>query len=310
MESPQQIIEQLRPERHQRLYDILQTEIGLDVSDWSNYKKGLTAPAANPRYCYAWSFTSDSVVVLNLWHAYLIARGSDLVYELNMRAYAKKLAGQTRNAEDQKRLLGGVAARARQMDDAICLAARDGLHLRVIVCSDGKVGGSAKAKRVNSRKLDPNPWFVESYDADTGKAVLRRGAGQSPDISQDVRAAAIRRMVDTALKTVSQADGSTKEVAGKVKQNHFSSPEHFQDYLRSLLVKQGNRCALSGLAMQFDGQHTDEDLLVSLDRIDSSGHYAPGNLQVVCRFINRWKGADENATFKRLLGIVQSQTSG
>jgi hypothetical protein len=169
------------------------------------------------------------------------------------------------------------------------------------------VGGSAKAKRVNSRKLDPTPWFVESYDADTGKSVLRRGAGQSPDISQDVRALAIRRMVNTALKTVAQADGQTVESTVKLKENHFSSTKDFVDHVRSLLVKQGNRCALSGLALQFDGEYTDEELLVSLDRIDSSGHYAPGNLQVVCRFINRWKGADENATFKRLLGIVQSQ---
>jgi hypothetical protein len=310
MESPQQIIEQLRPERHQRLYDILKTGIGLDVSDWSNYKKGLTAPAANPRYCYAWSFTSDSVVVLNLWHADLKIRDTDLVYELNMRAYAKKLASQTKNAEHQKRPSGGAAARARKMDAAISLAAGDGLPLRVIVCSDGKVGRSTKAKRVNSRKLDPNPWFVESYDAETGKSVLRRGAAQSPDITQDARATSIRRMVDTALKTVAQADGRTKDVTGKVKLNHFSTLEDFENYLRSLLVKQGNRCALSGLALQFDGQHTDEERLVSLDRIDSSGHYAPGNLQVVCRFVNRWKGADDNAGFKRLLRLVQSQKSG
>jgi hypothetical protein len=43
----------------------------------------------------------------------------------------------------------------------------------------------------------------------------------------------------------------------------------------------------------------------SLDRIDSSGHYEAGNLQVVCRFINRWKGADQNVQFVRLMDTLR-----
>lgn len=64
-------------------------------------------------------------------------------------------------------------------------------------------------------------------------------------------------------------------------------------------------CALSGLVLQFDGEYDDQEMLASLDRIDSSRHYERDNLQVVCRFVNRWKGADDNAQFTRLLAKLQ-----
>jgi hypothetical protein len=48
----------------------------------------------------------------------------------------------------------------------------------------------------------------------------------------------------------------------------------------------------------------DDEMKASLDRIDSNAHYEAGNLQVVCRFINRWKGADSNSQFKRLIERV------
>ena len=89
------------------------------------------------------------------------------------------------------------------------------------------------------------------------------------------------------------------------KENHFESRDEFTAYVMELLAAQGNCCALSGLGLQFDGEVSDRQLLASLDRIDSSGHYAPGNLQVVCQFINRWKSADDNAEFKRLVALVQ-----
>jgi hypothetical protein len=40
----------------------------------------------------------------------------------------------------------------------------------------------------------------------------------------------------------------------------------------------------------------DLDLSPSLDRIDSDGHYAPDNLQIVARFVNRWKATTTTAT--------------
>ena len=73
----------------------------------------------------------------------------------------------------------------------------------------------------------------------------------------------------------------------------------------ALLDLQDNRCALTGLLFQFIGPDADKNLLPSLDRIDSAGHYETGNLQVVCQFINFWKGDSDNAEFQGLLMLVR-----
>lgn len=49
-------------------------------------------------------------------------------------------------------------------------------------------------------------------------------------------------------------------------------------------------------------------MLSSLDRIDSNGHYEEGNLQVVCRFINRWKSDSDDAEFRRLVRLLQGDS--
>ncbi|MFC6641107.1 hypothetical protein [Sulfitobacter profundi] len=75
--------------------------------------------------------------------------------------------------------------------------------------------------------------------------------------------------------------------------------------IRYLLKIQEDRCAITGLSFQFQGAQTDNNMLPSLDRIDSNGHYAKDNLQIVCRFINFWKQASDDAEFRRLLGLVR-----
>jgi hypothetical protein len=41
-------------------------------------------------------------------------------------------------------------------------------------------------------------------------------------------------------------------------------------------------------------------------RADSDGNYEQGNLQIVCRFINRWKSDSNDSAFRRLIELVQS----
>lgn len=82
---------------------------------------------------------------------------------------------------------------------------------------------------------------------------------------------------------------------------------HFKDceeYVNALVKSQDGLCAITSLKLQFDGDHDDPEMLCSLDRIDSNGHYERGNLQVVCKFVNRWKSDGDDATFRRLLGII------
>jgi hypothetical protein len=104
--------------------------------------------------------------------------------------------------------------------------------------------------------------------------------------------------------TVKNANGQTVQRILKNKELKMTSTE-LERLIASLLDLQGNRCALTGVPFQFHGPDADKSLLPSLDRIDSDGHYENGNLQVVCQFINFWKGDSDNAEFQRLLMVVR-----
>jgi len=56
----------------------------------------------------------------------------------------------------------------------------------------------------------------------------------------------------------------------------------------------------------FDDDDEEPELRCSLDRIDSTRHYEPGNLQVVCKFANSWKGIYDNDVFVHLIGKIRS----
>ena len=105
-------------------------------------------------------------------------------------------------------------------------------------------------------------------------------------------------------KTVFNSNGQMVEQKVKNKELRMTDAE-LDKVIRELLNIQEDRCAISGLPMQFRGAHTDDNMLVSLDRIDSQGHYKRGNLQLVCRFINFWKQASNDGDFRRLLNVVR-----
>lgn len=174
----QQIIASLMPSRREIVYEILRDEIHADVSDWANYKKGATAPAANPKYCYEWCFTQgDQHVVLNLWHASFQPDGDDVICELNMRAYANEIARAKDEPWRDKKPKPVWEKRARNMDLAIQRAVRNARQVRVIVCEGNMrdiAAGDEKASEVKRRMLDPSPWNIDSYDWTTGETVLRR----------------------------------------------------------------------------------------------------------------------------------------
>ena len=77
--------------------------------------------------------------------------------------------------------------------------------------------------------------------------------------------------------------------------------------LRSLLDRQGNCCELTKIPFYFAGPDADDNRRPSVDRIDSNRHYEADNLQIVCRFVNFWKGERDNEEFKRLLALVQCE---
>lgn len=91
------------------------------------------------------------------------------------------------------------------------------------------------------------------------------------------------------------------------KQKHMRlSLLELKNHIDELMGRQERKCALTGIPLQIPGENSDSKLAPSLDRKDSSGHYEEGNLQVVCRFINFWKGSEDNEEFLRLLGLVRN----
>ena len=108
-------------------------------------------------------------------------------------------------------------------------------------------------------------------------------------------------------KTVFNSNGQV--VPRKVKEKELRmSDADLEKRIRELLEIQGDRCAITGLQFQFQGAHEDTNMLPSLDRIDSNGHYEAANVQLVCRFINFWKQAADDEEFRRLIMVVRGES--
>jgi hypothetical protein len=146
------------------------------------------------------------------------------------------------------------------------------------------------------------PWHQR---ADWQAKEDRSGKGAVVIFSPMARSAV--RMAETAWDTAKQS-GQISLVEKKDKQFLFSTKRDLEQFITVLLEEQEGICALTGLEMLMDGLEGDHELRCSLDRIDSSGHYEPGNLQVVCKFVNRWKSASDDAEFKRLIAMLSHDT--
>lgn len=131
-------------------------------------------------------------------------------------------------------------------------------------------------------------------------------SGKAPVTVYSAAKIAAFRMARTALSTTSNSNGQETTRTIKDKEFRFKSEEELQAYLEKLLIAQDNTCAITSLPLQFDGDYTDIEMLCSLDRIDSDGHYEIGNLQIVCRFINRWKSDSNDQEFRRLIRELQN----
>lgn len=131
-------------------------------------------------------------------------------------------------------------------------------------------------------------------------------SGRGAATSFDTKQKAVMRMAITVRDTVAGANGQKVMRTVKNKENRFGSMKELEQYITALLDAQDGLCALTGLPLQYDGESDGRELLCSLDRIDSDGHYEPGNLQVVCHFANRWKNDRDDAGFRRLLALVRA----
>ena len=135
---------------------------------------------------------------------------------------------------------------------------------------------------------------VTRYDAQR-KAVYRAASLVLKEID------AVKRMAATAMSTVVHANGQLEERRVKAKEMRFPSRDAFERHVAMLVKRQEGFCELTGLPFDYDERDSDPMFFPSLDRIDSDGPYAAGNLQVVCRFANMWKGAQADEEFRRLI---------
>lgn len=151
---------------------------------------------------------------------------------------------------------------------------------------------------------DLTPW----HSLPSWRAKLTASSSQRPGVVFNARQKTFTNMAIMARDTASKSNGQIVTQRRKNKDFRFSSIHELEKYCSDLFDAQEGLCAVTNLPLQYVGGD-DPQMCCSLDRIDSDGHYEKGNLQVVCRFINRWKSDGEDAEFRRLIEIVRDTSS-
>ena len=160
-------LDELKPIQKFLVMDLLK-EAGVDVSRWKNYRG--SPPAANPKYCYNWSFEQPGeVVVLCLWYRSLKEENGKIFFRRKPKAHASV-----------RKEPGASVWNRRDTDFGknLELAYRQQLPIRVIVIEGEQrkpTDLKPKASAVKARLLDPIAWAVAEYDYATGECLLERG---------------------------------------------------------------------------------------------------------------------------------------
>jgi hypothetical protein len=165
----------------------------------------------------------------------------------------------------------------------------------------------AEAHLSNVRLIDAHSfcWIYSTLLKYESEGAKTKSSGHK-DAGRKVggREFSIIEMRQSVIWTVNNSNGQTVNKMVKNKELNMT-PDELDKYIEELLDRRENRCNLTGIPLQFHGNQTDKNLIPSLDRVDSTGHYEKDNLQVVCRFINFWKGASNNEEFKGLLNLIR-----
>ncbi|MBB5705222.1 hypothetical protein [Sphingopyxis panaciterrulae] len=150
---------------------------------------------------------------------------------------------------------------------------------------------------------DLSPWHGRAE----WKAKTEAGSRKQPVRTFSAMQIAFFNMANVAWDTALKANGQKEMRNVKNKDFGFANRDELAAYIADLYEAQEGLCAITGLTLQFrDGD--DHQLCCSLDRIDSQGHYVPGNLQIVCKFINMWKSNRDDTEFRRLIEIVRGSS--
>lgn len=77
------------------------------------------------------------------------------------------------------------------------------------------------------------------------------------------------------------------------------------DYLMGVLESQGKKCALSGVPLTFGGFCKIVASSCSLDRIEQSKGYVPGNVRFLCHSVNSFRGSMSDAEFQSFVNSIK-----
>lgn len=160
-------------------------------------------------------------------------------------------------------------------------------------------------------KLNIDLWTLDALwwrvGFDNPSAVMKNTLGTNETDNGrtlDAKEKSVWKIMNSVLQTVKNANGQTEQTTIKNKELLMSALQ-LEEHIRELLNTQGDKCAITGLPFQFDGDGNNANMRPSLDRIDSDGHYGASNVQLVCRFINFWKRDTPDEEFRRLIQVVR-----
>jgi hypothetical protein len=183
-------LESLRPETKTNVMALL-ASAGHNVDHWSRNADGspVATPAANPNYCYDWSFGSASEgIVLCVWHEQIRIDNEALYFSENMHALDINLSAVAsssgRSPKDRDRARQ-QATRARDFDALVRTAFEKLLAVRFILNEGNRASSEelgAASSEVSKRALDTEPWYVHEYNERTGDCRIVRILKPARDI--------------------------------------------------------------------------------------------------------------------------------
>ncbi|MGO7851676.1 DUF3427 domain-containing protein [Rhizobium ruizarguesonis] len=159
-----------------------------------------------------------------------------------------------------------------------------------------------KAGFENCRLVDAHSFLWLLIRIEEEAARKRSSRSNNKEVIYGPRERSVFEMARNALQAAAQ---SGKQTTRTYKNKEVQESE-LREVIDDLISEQKGLCNITGIKLQFVGDSDDNEILASLDRIDSDGHYERQNLQVVCRFVNRWKSSSGDADFRRLVGLVRS----
>lgn len=190
MPSASDILQKLRPETKTNVMALL-AWAGHNVDHWSRNADGsaVATPAANPNYCYDWSFGSASEgIVLCVWHEQIKIEDEAMYFSENMHALDLNLSAVAsssgRSPKDRDRARQ-QATRARDFDALVRTAFEKLLAVRFILNEGNRASSEelgAASSEVSKRTLDTEPWYVHEYNERTGDCRIVRSIKPARDI--------------------------------------------------------------------------------------------------------------------------------